>query len=76
MIIAFSEKLVNIMNLTAIKLCKEVQCCQLAFVQSDEISLLLHNYKRYNSEPWFDNEIPIFSKDRFFIEKNIECIEK
>ena len=39
------------------RLCKEMQGAALGFVQSDEISVLLHGYKRLASKPWFDNEV-------------------
>ena len=38
-------------------LCENIQGAELAYVQSDEISILLHNYKRLNSESWFDNKV-------------------
>jgi tRNA(His) 5'-end guanylyltransferase len=53
----FNEKLENVMNLTAIKLCEEIQGAQIAYVQSDEISILLHNYKKLTSQGWFNNEL-------------------
>lgn len=53
----FDLSFINLMNETALYLCKEIQNVQIAYVQSDEISLLLHNYKRLNSQSWFDNEI-------------------
>lgn len=49
--------LVKCMNDTASYLCKNVQGCQLAYVQSDEISLLLVNYKELDSQSWFDNNL-------------------
>ena len=45
------------MDHTALVLAEEVQTSVVQFVQSDEISLLLHNYKKLNSEAWFDNNI-------------------
>jgi tRNA(His) 5'-end guanylyltransferase len=45
------------MNDTAIALCKEVQGCRLAYVQSDEISLLLTNYDTVDTQSWFDNNL-------------------
>lgn len=51
------QGLVDCMNTTAIELCKSVQGCQLAYVQSDEISLLLVNYQDVNSQAWFDNNV-------------------
>lgn len=51
------QGLVDCMNLTAMELCKQIQGCQLAYVQSDEISLLLNNYKELDTQSWFDNNI-------------------
>jgi tRNA(His) 5'-end guanylyltransferase len=51
------EGLVECMNDTAIELCKSIQGAQLAYVQSDEISLLLVNYKSIDTQSWFDNNI-------------------
>ncbi len=47
----------NSMALTAMKLCDEIQGAVFAYTQSDEISLLVHNYKRLLSEAWFGNEL-------------------
>lgn len=53
----FSEPLIDAMNATAIALCSEIQGAQIAYVQSDEISILVHNYKSHDSQPWFRNAI-------------------
>lgn len=53
----FDQKLVDCMDITAQKLCKEVQGCQLAYVQSDEISLLVTNYDDLDTQSWFDNNL-------------------
>ena len=45
------------MDYTALGLAQEVQTTVLILVQSDELSLLLHNYKQLNSEAWFDNNL-------------------
>ena len=42
------------MNETAIALCEEIQGCKLAYVQSDEISLLLTDYDTVDTSAWFD----------------------
>ena len=47
----------SFMDSVALFLCKKVQTVQLAYLQSDELTLLLHNYKKLNSEPWFDNTL-------------------
>lgn len=49
--------LVECMNDATIELCKRVQGCRLAYVQSDEISLLITNYHDLNTESWFDNNV-------------------
>lgn len=51
------EGLVECMNETAIALCKEVQGCRIAYVQSDEISLLVTNYQSVDTQSWFDNNL-------------------
>ena len=49
--------LVETMNLTAKYLCEHVQGCKLAYVQSDEISLLVTNYEDIGTQSWFDNNL-------------------
>lgn len=39
---------------TAKSLCGEISGCQLGYVQSDEISLLLQDYATLNTDGWFD----------------------
>lgn len=41
----------------ACALCQQVEGCQIAYVQSDEITLLLTDYENFNTQPWFDYEI-------------------
>ena len=53
----FDTKLADVMVDTAKKLCEEIQGAQLAYTQSDEISVLVHCYKKLNSSPWFDNQV-------------------
>lgn len=50
----FSERLHSAMVITAKYLCNNIQGCKLAYVQSDEISLLLTDYERFNTQGWFD----------------------
>lgn len=49
--------LIEVMNLTAIKLCEEIQGAQMAYVQSDEISILVHPYKKLTSQGWFNSKL-------------------
>lgn len=53
----FDESLVAAMNACAAAVCEDAQGAALAYVQSDEISILLHGYRRLGSQPWFDNEV-------------------
>jgi tRNA(His) guanylyltransferase len=53
----FDEKLLTAMDNVALTLCKEIQGAQIAYVQSDEISIFIHNYKKLNSGAWFDAEV-------------------
>lgn len=53
----WDENINEVMDLTAKALCTQLQTVQIAYIQSDEITLLLHGYKRFNSQPWFDNNL-------------------
>jgi len=53
----FDEKLVEVMNDTAEYLCNNIMGAKLAYVQSDEISILLTNYQDLNTQSWYDNNI-------------------
>lgn len=53
----FDENLNEAMIDTAIKLCKEIQGAQIAYIQSDEISIFVHSYKTLESQPWFGNQV-------------------
>lgn len=49
--------LVDCMDETAKYLCKNIQGAQVAYVQSDEISILLNNYQDIDTQSWFDNNL-------------------
>lgn len=53
----FDKVLMNTMQRTMKYLCENIQGCVLGYTQSDEISLLLIDYKKFNSEAWFDYEV-------------------
>lgn len=53
----YDEDFAGAMNDVAVALCKDIQGAQLAYVQSDEISVLVHGYKKFTSEPWFGNQV-------------------
>ena len=53
----FDDILVKTMQDTMISLCESIQGCVLGYTQSDEITLILIDYKKINSAAWFDNNI-------------------
>ncbi len=53
----FDVVLMSLMDRVAMDLCKGIDGAQFAYVQSDEISVLVHNYKRFASQPWLDNRL-------------------
>lgn len=53
----FDEVLMCSMIRTMKYLCQSVQGCVFGYTQSDEISLILVDYKKLNSSAWYDNEL-------------------
>lgn len=53
----FDNILIETMQATMKFLCENIQGAIFAYTQSDEISILLCDYKRLNSSAWFDNEV-------------------
>lgn len=53
----FDEVLVKTMQETMKYLCENIQGCVLGYTQSDEITLVLVDYKNLDSQPWFDDEV-------------------
>lgn len=53
----FDEVLISTMQDTTKYLCENIQGCVLGYTQSDEITLVLVDYKKLNSCAWFDNNI-------------------
>ena len=53
----FDEILVKSMQDTMKYLCENIQGCVLGYTQSDEITLVLVDYKKLNSAAWFDYEV-------------------
>lgn len=53
----FDGVLLATMQETAKALCEKIQGCKLAYVQSDEISLLLIDYENIDTCAWFDYNI-------------------
>lgn len=53
----FDDGLMEDMDETAKYLCKNIQGAKLAFVQSDEISILVTDFDNINTCPWFNGNI-------------------
>lgn len=53
----FDELLIKTMQETTKYLCENIQGCVLGYTQSDEITLVLVDYKKLNSAAWFDYEV-------------------
>jgi tRNA(His) 5'-end guanylyltransferase len=49
--------LIRAMNDTAMALCTEIQGAQIAYVQSDEITVFVRTYDKFETSPWFDNTL-------------------
>lgn len=53
----FDEILIRTMQDTTKYLCENIQGCVLGYTQSDEITLVLVDYKKLTSSAWFDYEV-------------------
>jgi len=53
----FDDGFIEDMNTTAAYLCKNIQGAKFAYVQSDEISILLMDYDKITTDAWFDNNV-------------------
>ena len=53
----FDEVLIESMQKTMKYLCENIQGCVLGYTQSDEITLILIDYKKLNSSAWFNYEV-------------------
>lgn len=53
----FDEVLIKSMQQTMLYLCENIQGCVLGYTQSDEITLILQDYKTLTTDAWFDYEI-------------------
>ncbi len=53
----FDEVFMKTMQDTMKYLCENIQGCVLGYTQSDEITLVLVDYKKLNSDAWFDYEV-------------------
>lgn len=53
----FDEVLIKSMQETMKYLCENIQGCVLGYTQSDEITLILVDYKKLTASAWFDYEV-------------------
>ena len=53
----FDDILIKSMQETMKYLCENIQGCVLGYTQSDEITLILQDYKTFTTEAWFDYEV-------------------
>lgn len=53
----FDTILIKSMQETTKYLCENIQGCVLGYTQSDEITLILVDYRRFDSAAWFDYEV-------------------
>jgi len=53
----FDETFMAMMDKTALMLACEIQGCKMAYIQSDEISLLLTDFDKITTDAWFDGQI-------------------
>jgi len=53
----WDENLNEVMDITARTLCENIQGAQIAYVQSDEISILVHGYKSFSSQQYFNGRV-------------------
>jgi len=53
----FDDGLVEDMNTTAIALCKNIMGAEFAYVQSDEISVLITDFKETGTQAWYGNNL-------------------
>lgn len=53
----FDKQLIRDMDCTAERLCAQIQGSKFAFVQSDEISILVTDFDTLTTDAWFDNNI-------------------
>ena len=53
----FDAILIKTMQETMKKLCESIQGCVIGYTQSDEITLILQDYKELDTAAWFDYEV-------------------
>jgi tRNA(His) guanylyltransferase len=53
----FDSRLIDVVDRTAVSLCKTIQGSNLGYVQSDEISILLTDFATIDTAAWYDNNL-------------------
>ena len=53
----FDDTLMNDMDETAVFLCENIQGARFAYVQSDEISVLMTDFEKITTDAWYDGNI-------------------
>ena len=53
----FDDILIKTMQRTTKALCENIQGCVFGYTQSDEITLILQDYKELNTDAWFNYEV-------------------
>lgn len=53
----FDKDLMDVMDETALELCKGIQGAAFAYTQSDEISILLTDFTKITTDAWFDGNV-------------------
>ena len=53
----FDEVMIKTMQDTMKYLCENIQGCVLGYTQSDEITLVLQDYRELGTDAWFDYEV-------------------
>lgn len=53
----FDVRIQRAMQYAAMELCRNIQGAQLAYQQSDEISVLITDFKKEDTHAWFDNNV-------------------
>ena len=53
----FDSNVLDVMNQTAIYMCQSIQGAKVAYVQSDEISILLTDYQTHETDSWFSSNL-------------------
>ena len=53
----FDDILMKTMQQTMEALCKDIQGCVFGYTQSDEITLILVDYRTLETSAWFDNKV-------------------